>query len=173
MSITTSICVIASVLNLLMAAPVNKTELPVTGDLDPASYLGPEDYAFYKEYIAAAQQPVETSWNSWDQGIAAWEEPAWNPSGWFDPWSSPNQYIKVGNYYANIIQGNYQWIVDQGGTASMYDYEGKTVVADHAAQGFAAISRYNTADLCGHTYRKVSQYIGNYECAVWREVFFI
>lgn len=169
MGIIPSILAAASVLNLLAAAPViNKSEVPAATDdgLDPATYLGPEDYAFYKEYMASlGQQNAEASWNSWDGNSStweanAWEEPAWNQSGWFDPWSSPAQYVSMGGYYANIIQGWDQWIVDQPGTAAMFDLDGKIVIGDHASQGFRAIVWNNTADICGHKYRKVSQYNG-------------
>ena len=95
-----------------------------------------------------------------DEDGNTWTEPVWDQGGWFDPWSSPSQYVSMGGFYANITQGADQWIVDQPGTAAMFEYDGKTVIADHASQGFKAIIWNDVADVCGHTYRKVSQYDG-------------
>ena len=142
--------IIAANTGVSAPAPMN----PFTGE-DPSTYLTGGDLQFYNELASQQAQTYQETWAE-----PAWQEPTWETGGWFDPWSAPGQYIKVGGYYASIVPGFDQWIVDAPATAAMFDYGGKTVIADHAAQGFKAIRWNNTADICGHRYRKVSEYIG-------------
>ena len=138
-------------------APMN----PITGEWEnPSTYLTGGDLQFYNEYMASQQkaQTEQAYQETWSE--PAWQEPAGETGGWFDPWSAPNQYIRVGNYSASIVQGMDQWIVDAPGTAAMFSLDGKTVIGDHAFQGFKAIRWNNSADICGHSYRKVSEYHG-------------
>ena len=109
--------------------------------------------------------------------------------GWVEDWSNPDggycskyitQYqesynvqpvqtvsyndnmVKIGNYSANIVYGIDQWIVDMPGTAAMFDWNGKTVIADHAYQGFKVIRNANTAIVNGRQYTLASRYYGNW-----------
>ena len=74
--------------------------------------------------------------------------------------SSSNKTIKIGNYSANLVAGSDQWIVDAANQAAIFSWNGKNIIADHAKQGFSAISSNNLATICGMNYEKVSQYYG-------------
>lgn len=121
----------------------------------------------------------------WDGANNVWVDGYWTETGgcnWIEDWNHPDGgycaayesqsrysapassagYIKVGSHYANLMYGEDQWIVDMPKTAALFDWNGKTVIADHAAQGFGAIGRANTADFGGRTVHLASRYYGNW-----------
>ena len=75
-------------------------------------------------------------------------------------WDAPQRYISIGGYWANLVEGSDQWIVDAEGTAAMFSRNGKTIIADHAHQGFKEFRWNDRATISGTTYKKVSQYNG-------------
>lgn len=75
-------------------------------------------------------------------------------------WTYPEKYIQIGSYYADLYEGMDQWIVDAERSAAMFGESGKTVIADHAYQGFKAFTGTNNINIGGVNYYKVSQYNG-------------
>lgn len=71
--------------------------------------------------------------------------------------------VTVGSYSAQCFEaygGASQAITDAEGTAYTTSYNGKTVIADHARQGFKQIMYNTTANFAGRGLNKVSEYYG-------------
>ena len=107
--------------------------------------------------------PAEVDTCGW---VVDWNNPAGGYCSYYQQPAQPAYQetgrVQVGGYSANIMWGIDQWIVDMPGTAAMFDWNGRTVVADHASQGFKVIRWANTANVNGRVYHLASRYYGNW-----------
>ena len=81
--------------------------------------------------------------------------------------SAPIKNLSIGEYEAELFEGADQWIVDAENMAAMFGFDGKTIIADHASQGFKVIASNDTAIVCNQLYTKVSQYRGTHTDDIW------
>ena len=126
--------------------------------------ITPDESARILEIVALGYNPYIAPEDDYSYGTP--NNPGyWDETGQFVP--QPQQaepvysgYIKIGPYYATLQSGSDQWIVDQEGVAATWNENGKTLIADHAHQGFKAFRWNDTAEINGVFYKKVSQYNG-------------
>ena len=108
------------------------------------------DFAWAAASVGGGFQPSVSN----DTGGGYWgdyyDTPVWNG----------NQTISIGGYSASMVVGSGQSIVYGAGTAALMGIEGKTVIADHASQGFRAMESNDYATISGLRYRKVNTRYG-------------
>lgn len=132
-------------------------------------YVTPEDSARILEIVSLGYNPYIAPEDDYSYGSVN------NPGYWTEDGTfvstrqaeaaaavsyAPEGYVKIGSYYANLVYGTDQWIVDGAGQAATWVEGNTTIIADHAHQGFKVFTWSNIAEINGTTYTKVSQYNG-------------